>query len=439
MRIVPSGLMARFIALAGVVLIMGMVGLGLWVSAQVERIAAANAGATTALYVDAMVAPVVQAIEMERNLPPEAAERLAQILGQGALRREVSAFKLWNAEGRVVFSDRQERIGQLSADNPRLAASLSGQVSANLRQVSRPDLSDPDPLMEVYIPIRSTRTGKVIAVAEFYTTTTALREDLFESRIKSWLVVGAVTFAMFCALSTIFVQGERTIRSQRQTLDAQIAKLVHLLRQNETLTARVSQANRRSAEASERTLQRLSADIHDGPAQLMAFAAMRLDGSREHAQVAEAVGEALEDLRRICHGMVLPELQDWSVTTIARRLIGTHETRMGEEVYLKIHGDIPDISVVKKNCIYRFLQETLNNCARHAAGSRQGVVIRKLKGMIEVEVSDTGPGFDPKCTTTGLGLAGLRDRVLALDGRFELSTSIGRGTQVSLRLSVKDA
>ena len=59
MRIVPSGLMARFIALAGVVLIMGMVGLGLWVSAQVERIAAANAGATTALYVDAMVAPVV--------------------------------------------------------------------------------------------------------------------------------------------------------------------------------------------------------------------------------------------------------------------------------------------------------------------------------------------------------------------------------------------
>lgn len=436
MRVLPSGLMARFIVLAGVVLCAGMIGIGLWVSAQVERIVTTNAGATTALYADSMVSPIVQGLGQDGRLTQTDAERLATILAQGALSREVSAFKLWNTEGRVVYSDRSERIGQLAPENPRLAVALSGTVNAELRRVTE---EGAQPLMEVYSPVRSNVTGEVIAVAEFYTTTTALRADLLESRVKSWLVVGAVTVAMFLGLYAMFAQGNRTIEEQRKALDAQISELSRLLGQNETLAARVAQANRRIAEANEASLRRLSADIHDGPAQLMAFASMRLDGVNGQEQVAEAVNEALEELRLICRGMILPELGTWSIATIATRLVGTHEARMGAIVRLEIDADLLELSVAKKNCIYRFLQETMNNSARHASGAGQSVAIRRVKDGIEIEVSDTGPGFDPGRDTSGLGLAGLRDRVVGLDGRFDLHTQDRHGTCVTMWLPIKDA
>ncbi len=292
--------------------------------------------------------------------------------------------------------------------------------------------------MEVYSPIRSNLTGDIIGVAEFYTSTDALRADLLESRLKGWLVVGTVTSAMFLALYAMFAQGNRTIGEQRLALDAQIAELSRLLRQNEALGVRVAQANLRTAEANENSLRRLSADIHDGPAQLMAFAAMRLDGVEDQRQVAEAVDEALAELRFICRGMVLPELGGWSIATIVKRLVGTHESRMGGSVTLKIANALPEVSVAEKNCIYRFLQETLNNSARHAAGAGQSVVIRQSDDHLEVEVSDTGPGFDPKAETAGLGLAGLRDRIIGLDGRFDLHTQVLHGTCVTMRLPLKD-
>ncbi|SMO64537.1 sensor histidine kinase [Paracoccus laeviglucosivorans] len=439
MRLLPSGLMARFIILAGVVLCAGMIGIGFWVGAQVERIVTDNAGATTALYVDSMVSPAVQTMGASGHLANADAEQLAATLGQGALSRQVSAFKLWSPQGRIVYSDRPERIGHFAPDNPRLAVALSGEVNAELRNVLEPGLMGSQQLMEVYSPVRSNRTGEVIAVAEFYTTTEALRADLLDSRIKSWVAVGCITVAMFLALYAMFAQGHRTIAQQRAALNVQIAELSRLLRQNDALSVRVAQANARIAEQSENTLRRLSADIHDGPAQLMAFAAMRLDGAAGQEQAAGAVNEALEDLRLICRGMMLPELERWSVEDIANRLVGTHESRMNTQVCLTIARDLPELSVAKKNCLYRFLQETLNNSARHAAGAGQSVVIRETTGNVEVEVSDTGPGFDPATEMSGLGLAGLRDRVVGLDGRFNLHTQEGHGTCVTMLLPVKDA
>ncbi|MFT4150584.1 MAG: sensor histidine kinase [Paracoccaceae bacterium] len=433
----PSSLMARFVMFAGSVLFAGMIGTAIWVSTQVERIVTANAGATTALYVDSMVSPAIQDVQGNDPLGPDATERLAAILDQGALSKEIFAFKLWNPDGTVIYSNRADLVGRVFPENRRLAVALTGTVNAELRDVDDPDGNGSRQVMEVYSPVRSTATGDIIAVAEFYTTTDALRTDLLNSRLKSWAVVGAVTFAMFLALYAMFAQGNRTIRQQRQALDVQIAELSSLLRQNEALGARVAQANRRIAELNEKTLRRLSADIHDGPAQLIAFAAMRLDGERGQEQVAAAINEALQDLRLICRGMVLPELNNWSVATIVRRLIGVHETRMGTSILLDIEEPLADLPVAKKNCIYRFLQETLNNSARHAAGAGQSVVIRQRLGTVQVEVSDTGPGFDPDQENQGLGLAGLRERIVGLGGTFDVHAHKGRGTCIILRLPIE--
>lgn len=429
---VQGGLLLRFLMLAGVVLIAGMVGKAAWIGAQIERVVTENAGATTALYVDSMILPVTQELATAPVLDAAHRQRLTQILEQGALSREISAFKLWDVHGRIIYSTQPDQVGKIVADNPRLALALSGQVHAALRNVPAHDAVRSRPQMEVYSPIRSVTSGEIIAVAEFYSSSDALRHDLLNTRIKTWFVVGAVTAAMFLALYTIFARADRTIRQQRQALDDKIDELSSSLRENERLAQRLQQANGRIAQINEKALRRVSADIHDGPAQLLAFAALRLDGVKGQEQVAEAVNEALQDLRLICRGLVAPELRTWTVPEIAQRLVAAHETRAEASVMLAVAPNLPQMSLAAKNCIYRFLQETLNNSAHHAAGAGQSVVIRTLGQGVEVEVSDTGPGFDAEQPSEGLGLAGLRERIVGMRGRLDLHTVPGQGTCVKM-------
>lgn len=424
--------MTQFIVLAGIVLFAGMIGTGLWVRSQIEGIAVDNAAAITALYVDAVVTPLAQELTDADRLSPETADHLRTMLEQGALSREISAFKLWGKDGHILYSTRPELVGKQVRDNPRFATALTGKVYAQLRDL--PDGAAGHRLMEVYSPVRSASTGQIIAVAEFYTSTVRLDADLTRSRTRSWLVIGAVALAMFLALYTVFARGSRTILRQGRALDGKVAELSTLLAQNRALSDRVDQATRRSAEINERILRRLSADLHDGPAQHLSFAALRLDGIEGLEQVADSVNEALQELRFICHGMALPELESWSIDRITRRLVWRHEARTGSTVHLDLDPALPDLPLAAKNGLYRFLQETLNNSGHHAPGAGQSVVIHASGDGIQAEVSDTGPGFDPARETGGLGLAGLRERIAAMKGRFELHTGPQKGTCVRMWL-----
>ena len=80
------------------------------------------------------------------------------------------------------------------------------------------------------------------------------------------------------------------------------------------------------------------------------------------------------------------------------------------------------------------MQETLNNSARHAPRADLAVHVRSTDGGIGIEVTDTGPGFDPGAETAGLGLAGLRERALSLRGTFSLRSDEGAGTSVAMWL-----
>lgn len=85
-----------------------------------------------------------------------------------------------------------------------------------------------------------------------------------------------------------------------------------------------------------------------------------------------------------------------------------------------------------KICIYRFVQEALNNAYRHGGGVQQTVRAVSHKGHVRVEVSDRGDGFDPtEVRPTSLGLVGLRERIDSLGGSFDIKTGEG-GTTVTM-------
>jgi two-component system sensor histidine kinase UhpB len=86
---------------------------------------------------------------------------------------------------------------------------------------------------------------------------------------------------------------------------------------------------------------------------------------------------------------------------------------------------------------YRLIQEALSNVVKHARAKVASVNLKCLADSLAVEVQDNGIGFDPKLTEPGIGLIGMRERVQGLGGRFEIESTLGKGTKVIIKLAAE--
>jgi signal transduction histidine kinase len=93
-----------------------------------------------------------------------------------------------------------------------------------------------------------------------------------------------------------------------------------------------------------------------------------------------------------------------------------------------------------KTTVYRLVQEALNNAFRHAGGAGQAVSVGLHGDQLRVEVTDTGPGFDPDTVADDgqhLGLTGMRERVESLGGVFNIESQPGKGTRIRARFPIR--
>ena len=156
------------------------------------------------------------------------------------------------------------------------------------------------PLLEVYSPVREVWSGEVIAVAVFYEVANELEEDLADARRTSWLLVAGVFLASGLMLTGIVRAGGRTIERQRTMLEKQILESSRIATQNSALRRRAIGASARATSETDRILRRTSADLHDGPAQYIALAAMRLEAIVPETE--KGLAEAANDPRGHAHG-----------------------------------------------------------------------------------------------------------------------------------------
>ena len=294
-------------------------------------------------------------------------------------------------------------------------------------------------------------SGDVIGVAEFYEEAGDLKSNIFAARLESWLVVGAVTATTAAALFGIVLGGSRTIERQRVVLEARVGELAMLAAQNEALRLRVQRASSRATELNERYLRRISAELHDGPAQLVGFAALRvesIDDEADQGQRAEearkihsSLSDALRDLRSICRGLALPEIDGMSLSELLDSAVAAHRHRTQAAVTLDLEGDLAADELPRslRICVYRFVQEGLNNAYRHAGDSPARVCAEVSEGVLFLAVEDEGPGFtDPQSRPEGLGLSGLRDRVESLGGAFRIESRESGGARIAMRIGLDE-
>lgn len=95
----------------------------------------------------------------------------------------------------------------------------------------------------------------------------------------------------------------------------------------------------------------------------------------------------------------------------------------------------PVLAPELETTIYRLVQESLTNVARHARADNASVFVGLRSGHVEVHVKDDGVGFDSDAGTEGFGLAGMRERVYLAGGTLEVRSD-GSGTEVSARLPI---
>ena len=368
--------LARQFLLAGsAVLLAGMLVIGLWVTRQIEDDVTRNAATATALYVDSVIAPLLPDVRDGDLLPKGARRALDETLSQGALGRRLASFKIWKQGGLVAYSSRPELIGRRFEPTSNLRRAWSGQVMAEFDELHDDEdaleRAEKVPLLEIYSPLREPWSGEVVAVAEFYEIASDIKDDLFRARLRSWLIVAVVTLAMMGLLSGIVLRGSGLITTQQRALERKVEDLSRLLRQNEELHRRVQQASSRAVAFNERYLRRISADLHDGPAQLLALASLRMGDARLCAGASEGgadlesirayLDEAMREIRDICRGLVLPQIETMGLPQLVRAAAVTHEQRTGTRTALYLPEREPPLAQSEKICVFRFVQKGLIN------------------------------------------------------------------------------
>jgi len=111
--------------------------------------------------------------------------------------------------------------------------------------------------------------------------------------------------------------------------------------------------------------------------------------------------------------------------------------RTGLNVLVSADDATDDLPEEHKTCIYRLVQEALNNAARHANARTVEVAVRRENQHVRFSVQDDGAGFDTRFVR-GLGLLGMEERVRRLGGELRIDSQPGRGTLVSAELPLVD-
>ncbi|MFA1625412.1 sensor histidine kinase [Rhizobium mongolense] len=450
-----QSLAKQFLVIGGIVSIGAMLLVGAFVTRLIEDAVTRNSAATTALYVDSVIAPLLPDMQTSQALDDTVARALDETLGQGALGDRLLSFRLWRSDGTILYSNDKTMVGKKFPLSDELKTAFAGKMAAQFNELD--DVEDKverlagEPLLEIYNPVLQPWSGQVVAVSEFYEIANDFQHSLSQARLHTWLAVAGFTLVFFATLSAIVLRGSRTIENQRHALRQRIDDLSALLAQNEALRERVQRASERVTALNESYLRRIGADLHDGPAQLIAYASLRLDSrtvvsastspvtrEREIASIKASLDEAMREIRTICSGLVLPQIEAASLSEILERGVHAHRQRTGTIVDL-VTSSIPVcLSPSAKICIYRFVQEALNNAYRHGGGAGQRVIQRLQGNCVSVDVADDGPGFSPDDVgPTSLGLAGLRERVESLGGTFEI-TFAAPGTIVRMTLNTEE-
>lgn len=153
-------------------------------------------------------------------------------------------------------------------------------------------------------------------------------------------------------------------------------------------------------------------------------------------QILAAIDETVKTVRKIASELRPGILDDLGLVAALEWQSAEFEKRTGIKV--NFATNIPDVKCDRKQCtaMFRLFQESLTNVARHAQATLVQAKLLVQNNQVEMTISDNGKGFslDEANERSTLGLMGMKERVLALQGSFIIDTQIGKGTTIAVKI-----
>ncbi len=230
----------------------------------------------------------------------------------------------------------------------------------------------------------------------------------------------------------------RTFAASAATAVA-MAQSVQADRLRSSLAAADAERRRWARELHDETLQGL------GGLRVLLSSALRRD---DLEQAQEAMRQAIEhieqeigNLRAIITELRPAALDELGLRTAIEALLDRHREQSGFEIDSELVLPGPSAGSERleedlETAVYRLVQESLTNVAKHARASRVRVAVGETEGEVLIEVQDDGVGFDSQTTSQGFGLAGMQERISLAGGRLSVESG-ERGTLVSARLPAR--
>ena len=200
-------------------------------------------------------------------------------------------------------------------------------------------------------------------------------------------------------------------------------------------------------EAQEEERRKLSREIHDGPAQMLANVMMRSqliervfreqgadEGFNEIHELRKTVGSALAEVRRIIFDLRPMALDDLGLIPTLKKYLGTVEQYNGVTKINFVHvGSEARFPLNVEVAIFRLIQEAVQNALKHAEPEEIIVKLEITCGQCVVVIKDNGKGFDKSNKKDkSFGLIGMRERVEILKGKLTIESKLGVGTTIMI-------
>jgi signal transduction histidine kinase len=325
-----------------------------------------------------------------------------------------------------VLSEFSSRVGTGFADEdvlPRMAEVLATGTGASSARVwlrigdeLRPAASWPENGAVAPVAVENDHPGRF-----------ADQEDGVEVRHRGELL-GALSVTM---------PASDPMNPSKERLVVDLAAQAGLVLRNVRLIEELRASRRRIVTAQDERAKQLERNLHDGAQQQLVALGVQLKLARHLAErEAPAVAatldslqaqatDALENLRDLARGIYPPLLADQGLVVA----LGAQARKAVIPVEIEGEG-VARYPQEVEAAVYFCCLEALQNVAKYANASSARVRLAGEDRTVTFEVTDDGSGFDPARTPLGTGLQGMRDRLEALGGTFEIDSSPGVGTTV---------
>lgn len=206
----------------------------------------------------------------------------------------------------------------------------------------------------------------------------------------------------------------------------------------------LKELSRRLVDTEERERRALSRELHDEVGQSLGALLLEVERLTEMSTESTSHAESLHNIKGLAEKCVnevrnmtllmRPSMLDdlglvaaleWQAREVSRRTGMVVDT-----VDENVSDALPD---EHRTCIYRIVQEALNNCAKHANARHVRIALHQELDRLRVSIEDDGKGFDPS-RLRGLGLVGMKERISHLGGVLRVDSDPARGTSLRVEL-----